>query len=460
VEPVVRATPGDTIAAVATAIGPGGIAVVRIAGADAVRITDTIFRGSARLSRAPSHTVHHGYIVDSTGREVDEVLATVMLAPNTYTTDDVVELGCHGGAMPARRVLEVCLEAGARVARRGEFTERALLGGRLDLVQAEAVADIVGARTRRGLEFALGQLEGGLSQRLGELRAEILVFRAEVESLIDFSDEDIGSSTVAAITDLGHKCCRSVDDLLSDSVLGAAVRDGVSVAIVGRPNVGKSSLLNALLSRARAIVTALPGTTRDAIEETVDFDGVPVRLIDTAGWRSSTDPAEVEGVERAKAAAAGADLVLFVIDSSAGITRADRSVAEDLDRERTLAVLNKIDLIASDAAGIELKGLPSAEVSALTRDGIPELKSAISAMLLDGRAVGAAPAVTNVRHINALKRVGAALERAISLLNDEAPPELAAIDVAEATGALGEITGETTADDVLRHIFERFCVGK
>ncbi|MCK4513380.1 tRNA modification GTPase, partial [bacterium] len=346
------------------------------------------------------------------------------------------------------------------VARRGEFTERALLGGRLDLVQAEAVADIVGARTRRGLEFALGQLEGGLSQRLGELRAEILVFRAEVESLIDFSDEDIGSSTVAAIMDLGHKCCRSVDDLLSDSVVGAAVRDGVSVAIVGRPNVGKSSLLNALLARARAIVTALPGTTRDAIEETVDLDGVPVRLIDTAGWRDSTDPAEVEGVERAKAAAAGADLVLFVIDSSSGTTAADTSVAEDLDRERTLAVLNKIDLIAGDPAGIELNGLPFAEVSALTRDGIPELKRAIAAMLLDGRAVGAAPAVTNVRHINALKQVRAALERAIGLLNDEAPPELAAIDVAEATGALGEITGETTPDDVLRHIFERFCVGK
>lgn len=455
-----RATPWDTIAAIATAIGPGGIAIVRIAGADAVRITDTIFRGAARLSRAPSHTVHHGYIVDSAGREVDEVLATVMLAPNTYTTDDVVEFGCHGGAMPARRVLEVCLEAGARVARRGEFTERALLGGRLDLVQAEAVADIVSAKTRRGLEFALGQLEGGLSNRLAELRVELLSFRAEVESLIDFSDDDIESPTVTMITDLGRKCCRTVDDLLSDSVVGAAVRDGVSVAIVGRPNVGKSSLLNALLSRARAIVTALPGTTRDAIEETVDLEGVPVRLIDTAGWRSSRDPAEVEGVERAKAAATGADLVLLVIDSSDGITAADRAVAEQLDRERTLAVLNKTDLIAGGVAEIELDGVPSAAVSALTRDGIPELRRAISTLLLDGKAGGAVPAVTNVRHINALKEVGAALERAVVLLKDGAPPELAAIEVAEAAGVLGEITGETTPDHVLRHIFERFCVGK
>ncbi len=478
-----RAAPRDTIAAVATAIGPGGIAIVRIAGADAVRITDTIFRGTKRLSDASSHTVHHGHIVDAAGREVDEVLATVMLSPNTYTTDDVVELGCHGGAMPARRVLEVCLDAGARIARRGEFTERALLGGRLDLVQAEAVADIVAAKTPRGLEFALGQLEGGLSHRLAALRDKLLAFRAEVESMIDFSDEDIGSSTVSAIADLGRACCRAVDDLLADSAVGAAVRDGISVAIVGRPNVGKSSLLNALLRRERAIVTALPGTTRDAIEETVDLDGIPVRLIDTAGWRSSRDPAEAEGVERAKAAAAGADLVLLVIDSSTGVGAEDRAVAEHLDQSRTLVVLNKMDLASgmrgevgrelafaggggsdSSSSGLDsaatVSDVSSVRVSALRRDGISELQRAISSMVLDGRALTADPAVTNLRHMDALRRVKAGVSRAIALLAKEAPPELAAIDAAEASSALGEITGETTPDDVLRHIFARFCVGK
>lgn len=477
-----RATPGDTIAAIATAVGPGGIAVVRITGPGAVVTADRIFKSARRLADVSSHTVHHGHIVDPTGREVDEVLATVMLAPNTYTTQDVVEFGCHGGAMPARRVLEVCLEAGVRMARRGEFTERALLGGRIDLIQAEAVADIVAAKTRRGLEFALGQLEGGLSQRLGQLREELLTFRAEVESLIDFSDDDIERSTLSAISELGHTCSRSVDLLLSDCAVGAAVREGVSVAIVGRPNVGKSSLLNALLRRERAIVTALPGTTRDAIEETVDLDGVPVCLIDTAGWRSTRDPAEAEGVARAKAAAAGADVVLLVLDITRGVTSDDRAIGRQLDKERTIVVLNKKDLVRDPSwdsrfetrelfgGGVggtidegeteKAGGVEAVVVSALRSDGLTELRRAISMAIFEGTAASAAPAVTNVRHVDALKRVAQALGRAIGLLEQDGPAELAAIEVADATWALGEITGETTPEDVLRHIFERFCVGK
>jgi tRNA modification GTPase len=479
----VRAAPGDTIAAIATALGPGGIAVVRITGAGAVGTADRIFKGTRRLADVPSHSVHHGHIVDSTGREVDDILATVMLAPKTYTTEDVVEFGCHGGAMPAKRVLEVCLEAGARIARRGEFTERALLGGRIDLVQAEAVADIVAAKTRRGLELALGQLEGALSHRLRQLREELLAFRAEIESLIDFSDDDIEGSTVSAIIELGRTCSRSVDLLLSDCAVGAVVRDGVSVAIVGRPNVGKSSLLNAFLRRERAIVTALPGTTRDAIEETVDVDGVPVCLIDTAGWRSTADPAEAEGVARAKAAAAGADLVLLVLDITSGVTEEDRAIAGELDHRRTVVVLNKCDLVprvslnrglettlvfgsagsgeATDVSGSQRKsGVESVAVSALTAEGIGELQRAISMAILEGAGTSAAPVVTNVRHVDALKRVALGVGRGIALLEEDQPPELAAMEVSEATAALGEITGETTPEDVLRHIFERFCVGK
>lgn len=461
-----RGSPGDTIAAISTALGPGAIAMVRLTGDRAVELADAVFRG-ASLADSATHTVHHGRIVDARGREIDEVLATVMRSPNTYTTEDMVEFGCHGGAMPARRVLEVCLEAGARVAERGEFTQRAFLNGRIDLVQAEAVADLVAAETRLGLELALGQLEGGLSDRLSDVRAGVIDFRAEVEALIDFAEEDVGVRTREAIVALATSARGAIEELLSHCRMGAAVREGIAVAIVGKPNVGKSSLMNALLMRDRSIVTALPGTTRDAIEECLHIEGVPVRLIDTAGWREAGDEAEEEGVRRARAAADGADLVLLVVDASAELTDEDRRIADAVDDARTLLVANKVDLeavltaqdLSSFLGGGAAGGTPPARVSALTGRGLDDLRARLLAAVLGGEreALGA---VTNVRHIDALRRTGEALARAEAMLNAGGPPELAAVEAADACRALGEVTGETTPEDVLERIFERFCVGK
>ena len=372
--------------------------------------------------------------------------------------------------MPARRVLAVCLKAGARQARRGEFTERAFLGGRLDLIQAEAVADIVAAETPRGLEMALGQLDGGLSHQIGELRATLLSMRAEVEAAIDFPEDVDSDEALTALSELSVTALKQAGELLKNRAVGAAVRDGVSVALVGKPNVGKSSLMNALLMRDRSIVTAAPGTTRDAIEECLHIDGIPVRLIDTAGWRDTTDEAERAGVDRARAAARGATLSVLVVDSSSAPDREDAAVAAALDPGRALVVANKSDLgrAATDGdllalfSDRTLDGVSTPllmRASALTGRGLEELRSRLaSACLGPGHDEGAR--VTNVRHIDALERAVACLRRADSLVEEGAPCELIGAELTDATAALGETTGETTSEDVIRHIFDRFCVGK
>lgn len=458
------AQPRDTIAAISTALGPGAIAVVRLSGDAAIEIADAVFSG-ATLSLCASHTVHYGHVMDRDGRHADEVLATVLRAPHSYTTDHMVEFSCHGGPMAARHVLEVILAAGARPARRGEFTERAFLAGRLDLVQAEAVADVVGARTRRGLEIALGQLGGSLSRDLAELRDAILDFRADVEAAIDFADQDIEPPAGTAVASGGTAAIGLIDALLEHSDVGLAVRDGVSAAIVGRPNVGKSSLMNALLMRDRSIVTPLPGTTRDVIEECLHLSGVAVRLIDTAGWRDAENEAEAAGVGRARAAAAGADVVLLVVEANAPATDSDREIAAELDLSRTLLVANKVDLGDAiderDAVAIPSGGaaVPCVRVSSLTGAGLGDLREAIIARAL-GEASGEPVRVWNARHVASLRRCRDALVRAVALVEACAPPELSAVEIADAGAALGEVTGETTPDDVLRRIFDRFCVGK
>lgn len=463
-----RASPADTIAAISTALGPGAIAIVRLSGDHAIQIAQSVFEG-ASLTESASHTVHYGRVVDADGREVDEVLATVMRSPKSYTTEDMVEFACHGGSLPARAVLETVLAAGARLARPGEFTERAFLAGRLDLVQAEAVADIVAAKTRRGLAAALGQLEGWLSTELSALRESLLDLRAEVEALIDFADEDVGGGTRGTVVALARDACARADRLLENAEVGVAVRDGMSAAIVGKPNVGKSSVMNALLMRERSIVTALPGTTRDAIEDFVDISGIAVTLIDTAGWREAADEAEEAGVRRARLAARGADLVLLVVDAARGVDEFDRAIASELAGARKVVVGNKIDLgrACSEGELAELGGrtgggsggVAVAWVSALTGEGLDGLRGLIVQGAL-GAGFDEAALVSNVRHVDALARCRSAVRRALELLGREGPPELVAVEVGEAAAALGELTGETTPEDVLRRIFERFCVGK
>jgi tRNA modification GTPase len=463
--------PGDTIAAISTALGPGAVALVRLSGDRALQIADSVFRGRRPLADCATHTVHHGRVVDGDGREVDEVLATVMLAPHTYTTEHMIELGCHGGPIPARRVLAVCLEAGAREARRGEFTERAYLGGRLDLIQAEAVADIVAAETPRGLEMALGQLEGGLSSLITDVRTSLLSMRSETEAAIDFPEDVDARAALEAIGLLGQSAQDQVETLLENCAVGAAVRDGVSVALVGKPNVGKSSLMNALLMRDRSIVTSTPGTTRDAIEECLHIDGVPMRLIDTAGWRETTDEAERAGVERARAAARGAVLSVLVVDSSAPPDGEDAAIAAALDAGTTIVVASKVDLgrgakavefarlFRDEGAGSSSIVPPVIWVSSLSGEGLRELRSTLAEASL-GPAHSAHALVSNLRHAEVLRRVRDCLSHVRALLDERAPFELVGVELAEATAALGEITGETTPEDVLQHIFARFCVGK
>lgn len=462
-----KSQPADTIVAISTALGTGAVALVRLSGDDAPGIADSIFRGSRRLQDSDSHTVHYGHVVDADGRTVDEVLATVLLAPHTYTTEHMIEFGCHGGSIAARRVLGACLEAGARAARRGEFTERAFINGRLDLVQAEAVADIVAAKTPTGLALALGQLEGGLSGKLCELRGTLIDLRAEIEGALDLS-EDMDGSIDPDVTGHCGKAERQVSDLLRNCGLGAAVRDGVCAAIVGKPNVGKSSLMNALLKRDRSIVTSLPGTTRDVVEEVLHLEGIPVRLIDTAGLGAPGDEAEEAGMSRARAAAGGAALTILVLDVSVGLDGEDLAVARSLDPAKTIIAANKTDLrpapdpaYVADFLGTAGPWTPlgAIPVSALHGTGLSELRGAISAACARGSSSDAVD-VTNIRHIEALKRVLRALERTKELAISQAPWELVAAEVAAGTDALGEISGETTPEDVIQRIFERFCVGK
>jgi tRNA modification GTPase len=464
-----RRLPGDTIAAISTALGPGAIAIVRLSGQDALEVGDRVFRGGTRLSSSPSHTVHYGRVVGADGSTVDEVLATVMRSPNTYTTEHMIEFGCHGGSLPARAVLASCLEAGARQAGPGEFTERAFMNGRIDLIQAEAVQDVVSARTTGALGLALGQLSGSLSSGIDGIRDVLLEMRAGVEAAIDFPDDVDEGKTRAETARLGAEARVLTEGLLRSSELGVAIREGLAVAIVGKPNVGKSSLMNALLRRERSIVTEEPGTTRDAVEDCLNIDGVQFRLIDTAGWRRTADVAERAGVERARAAALGADLCMLVLDLSNGVGAEDREITQALTESRAIVVCNKVDLIdaaasgdvarqAATEAGLPETAAPAVAVSATRGDGLEALRELMVRTCL-GLPAGETATVTNVRHVHALRGVVSSLD-SLSRIVGEAPLEIVGTELAQATHALGEISGETTPEDVIERIFERFCVGK
>ncbi|MGH7731737.1 MAG: tRNA uridine-5-carboxymethylaminomethyl(34) synthesis GTPase MnmE, partial [Candidatus Eiseniibacteriota bacterium] len=415
----------DTIAAIATAPGADGLAVLRMSGPGALAVADAVVRGVIRLADAPTHTVHHGWAVrpDGSGtepaaRRIDEVLATVFRAPRSYTREDVVELSCHGGEASGRRLLAALLAAGARLARPGEFTLRAFLHGRMDLAQAEAVADLIHAETDAAHALAVTQLSGEPSRRLDALAERIADAVAEVEARVDFA-EDVGGievppHVVAAIADVDQ----ALAELLRGAAYARAVREGVRVPLVGRPNVGKSSLFNALLGEARAIVTDVPGTTRDRVSEAVELAGVRVTLSDTAGLRETADAVESIGVARARESLAGCAVVLWVVDAAAPLGADDRTIAGDLSGKRVLVALNKCDrpgaVAAAEVEGL-LNGAPHriVSVSATRGDGIEALREALAGLLGSGSiAGGVAGAVGNLRHAEALERTRAALARA------------------------------------------------
>lgn len=470
----------DTITAISTALGEGGIGIVRLSGPQSLSILQNIFRNPSGKARRKfeSHHLYYGYIGDSsdTNDVLDEVMAVYLAGPRTYTREAMVELNCHGGMVPLERVLNLTLRQGARLAEPGEFTLRAFLNGRIDLSQAEAVLDVVRSKTGPGLQQALGQLSGNLSRRMANIRQQLLSALAHLEAMIDFPEDDVPPVSVAPQL---RQVLIDLDKLLSTADAGLIYRQGVRAAIVGVPNVGKSSLLNALLRSDRAIVTPIAGTTRDIIEETVNLGGVPVILVDTAGITVTEDVVEQIGVERSRQALSSADLILIVLDNSRPLTDADReimeAVAAELDltdstpaevksNKQAVVILNKVDLFGmlelSEVDEI-LPNVPRVSVSAQQNLNLNELEQTISRVALHGQNLsGNTLLITNQRHKRALQTAREHLQAAIISSDAELPADFVSIDLRLAMEAIGEITGESVHDSLLKEIFANFCIGK
>jgi len=457
----------DTIAAIATPLGEGGLAVIRISGPEALLVAERCFvpagKSSLKPTDAPTHTIHFGHVTHN-NRTVDEVLVSVMRAPRTFTREDTVEITCHGGLLPAKLVLDALLENGSRLAEPGEFTRRAFLNGRIDLAQAEAVADLIHSRTGLALQAANEQLAGKLSRRINDLRDELLETLAHVEAHIDFPDEDIAPNTKEQlITRLEHGI-GFMDDLLRTANEGQILRRGIRAAIIGRPNAGKSSLLNQLLGHERAIVSAIPGTTRDTIEETANIRGLPVIFIDTAGLREARDEIEVEGIRRSRQSLEKAEFILHVFDSSEPATAADQAYLDEFAGKKRLLVLNKADLRRPEEHPLidsVRSNDPIVEVSCLTGQGIEPLKDSIKRLVWSGEIKAEMLEVMiNSRHQDALARARAATLRTLDALRGGQMLEIVAMDLRIAVNAVGEIVGKTTTEDLLDMIFSHFCIGK
>jgi len=459
-----RRTPfaSDTIVAPATPPGEGGVGILRLSGPQAEGHLAAAFRGRTEAAAMVSHHLYHGHLCRRDGSALDEVLAVIMRAPHSYTGEDVVEIHCHGGNQLLRSALDMFLDGGARLAAPGEFTQRAFLNGRLDLAQAEAVAALVGARSEQAARAALTQLDGRLSLELHRFGSELRDLLLLLEAHIDFPDDDLGHLDQAAVAKRAETLHSAMSGLLMTFDAGRALREGVSVLILGRPNVGKSSLLNALLGEARAIVTEIPGTTRDTVEEQLVLGGFPVRLIDTAGVRETRDPIEEEGVRRAREKAHSADLVLLVVDGSQPLHAEDRMAVALAPPQRTILVRNKCDLPPAQP-GDELDAFPrQVQVSVRSGSGLADLRTAVIAHFSGNGSGEVADGVilTERRHRDALGGALASVERFQSALYNTAPLECLALELRESLAALGQITGETTPDEILDQIFSRFCIGK
>ena len=457
----------DTIAAIATAVGEGGIGIVRLSGPGAVAVADRLFRGVKGRPAAvqPSHHATYGHIIDpASGQTVDEVLCLVMRAPRSYTREDVVEIHCHGGPLPLKRILGLVLAAGARLAEPGEFTKRAFLNGRLDLSQAEAVIDVIRAKTDASLRMAVGQLAGAFSEKVRLFRQETLRLVAHLEAAIDFPEEDIEELAAQDVAATVDRLVAEIDALLATAQTGRILREGLATVIVGRPNVGKSSLLNTLLGETRAIVTDIPGTTRDIIEEYINIGGIPLKVIDTAGIRETADTVERIGVARAREVTAQADLILLVLDASAPLSADDKEVMALLDGRQAIVLINKTDLPAAvDMAEVarHVPDKPVIRISATEGTGVAELEKAIVDLVYSGRVSQAEAAfVNNVRHSHILQTARDHLTAAGITATGGLPPDCVVVDLRAAWEKLGEITGDTVGEDIIDQIFAQFCIGK
>lgn len=454
----------ETIAAISTAIGEGGIAIIRVSGDKSIDIVDRIFKGKKRLVEVRSHTINYGFIIDQNDEIVDEVLISVMKEPNTFTREDVVEINCHGGMIAAKRILDLVLENGAELAEPGEFTKRAFLNGRIDLSQAEAIVDLIRSKTDRAMKVAMNQVEGKLSFRINSIRATLLEVLAHIEVTIDYPEHDIEEVTHDFIFSKLNEARNEIIELLSKSSQGKILREGISTVIIGRPNVGKSSLLNTMLNENRAIVTEIPGTTRDTIEEYINIKGVPLRLVDTAGIRETDDVVEKIGVEKSKKELEKADLVLLVLNYNDELIAEDLELLKLVNDVNTIIVINKTDLpkkLNTDIFNNIIDNVPIIYTS-LTEDiGIKELEEAISNLFFEGKLDSDdLNYVSNTRHIDLLKKSKNSIEEAINSIEQWLPVDIIAIDIKNTLDSLGEIIGDAVSEELANEIFAKFCVGK
>ncbi|KRM19905.1 tRNA modification GTPase TrmE [Ligilactobacillus hayakitensis DSM 18933 = JCM 14209] len=455
----------DTIAAISTPPGEGGISIIRLSGEEAIPVAQKIFKGK-NLEKVASHTINYGHIVNpKNNEEIDEVMASVMRAPRTYTCEDVVEINCHGGIVTTNQILQLVLSNGARLAEPGEFTKRAFLHGRIDLTQAESVMDLIRAKTDRSMKVALNQLDGNLSHLIRNLRQDILDVLAQVEVNIDYPEyDDVEEMTSRILREKAVEVKQHIQQLLTTAKQGKVLREGLATAIVGRPNVGKSSLLNHLLHEDKAIVTDIAGTTRDVIEEYVNVRGVPLKLIDTAGIRETDDKVEQIGVERSRKAIDQADLVMLVLNSSEPLTSEDEALIKVTDGKKRIVILNKTDLPQQLDQQRLQELVPVDEISTtsiLKSEGVDELEQKIADLFFGGIENSQSTVmVTNARHIALLNQAEESLESVIAGLDSGMPVDLCQIDMTNAWDLLGEITGDSYQDELLTQLFSQFCLGK
>lgn len=456
----------DTIAAISTPPGEGAISIVRLSGDQAVTIADKVFKANKSLADVASHTINYGHLYDpQTEQLVDEVMVSVMRAPKTFTREDVIEINCHGGIVVVSQILQLLLRQGARLAEPGEFTKRAFLNGRVDLSQAEAVMDLIRAKTDKAMNLALNQLDGNLSHLIRALRQEILETLAQVEVNIDYPEyDDVEEMTTRLLVEKATQVQAQIQALLQTAQQGKILREGLNTAIIGRPNVGKSSLLNHLLREEKAIVTDIAGTTRDVIEEYVNVRGVPLKLIDTAGIRETEDIVERIGVERSRKALSEADLILLVLNQSEVLSPEDRQLIEVTDGAKRIILLNKTDLpsqLDRDELAACLAGDAVFEVSVLQNDGLEQLEQAIADLFFGGQTADKdASYLSNTRHIALLENASQALGEVMDGIAAGMPVDLVQMDMTRCWDYLGEVVGDSVQDELITQLFSQFCLGK
>lgn len=457
----------DTIAAISTPPGEGAISIVRLSGEQAISIADAVFQsGKKKLIDVSSHTIHYGHIFDPEKYQMmDEVMVSIMRKPKTFTREDIVEINCHGGIVVVNQILQLVLRQGARLAEPGEFTKRAFLNGRVDLSQAEAVMDLIRAKTDKAMNLAINQLDGNLSRLIRQLRQEILETLAQVEVNIDYPEyDDVEELTTRLLLEKANQVQKQIQALLQTAQQGKILREGLSTAIIGRPNVGKSSLLNHLLQEEKAIVTDIAGTTRDVIEEYVNVRGVPLKLVDTAGIRETEDIVEKIGVERSRKALSEADLILLVLNQSESLTTEDKQLLDITSGNKRIILLNKTDLpsrINQEDLVPYLENEPALPISVLTSEGLDQLEQAIADLFFGGNTGDKdASYLSNTRHIALLEKAEHSLAEVIQGIESGMPVDLVQIDMTRCWDYLGEIVGDSVQDELITQLFSQFCLGK